>query len=168
MKMKHIILSAFIILFCSFTYGQGKNVPYKIENIKARLYYNANKSLDPSNVAGTLSGNLIDNDSMALWNTIIGEGSAQGISNQTFVVVEIFGNPKDYVSRDIRLTVMNGKKVVLKQTQTFAILDQNDRYFAAFLIYDTGCGDLTLTAEILNKQVVESKLKKTIAFKCGE
>lgn len=168
MKIKHIILSVFIILFGAFTYGQGKNVPYKIEHIKAFLYYNTNKSMGTPQVAGTLSENLIDNDSMMLWNTIIGEGSAQGISNQTFVVVEISGNPKDYVSRDIRLTALMGKKVALRQTQSFAILDQNNRYYAAFMVYDTGCSDLTLTAEILNKQVVESKLKKTIAFNCGE
>jgi hypothetical protein len=168
MKAKQIILSVFIILLGASTFGQGKNVPYTIKSIKASLYYNSNKSMGTPNVAGTLSENLIDNDSMALWNTIIGEGSALGISNQTFVVVEISGNPKDYVAREIRLTALQGKKVVLKQSQSFAILDQNNRYYAAFLIYDTGCSPLTLTAEIMNKQVVESKLTKSVAFNCGE
>lgn len=168
MKTKQILLSAVIILCGALAFGQGKNAPYKIERIKAFLYYNTNKSMDTPQVAGTLSENLIDNDSMMLWNTIIGEGSAQGMSNQTFVVVEISGNPKDYVSRDIRLTALLGKKVALRQSQSFAILDQNNRYYAAFMVYDTGCGKLTLTAEILNKQLVESKLKKTIAFNCGE
>ena len=168
-KMKKIV--AIIGLAFSMTgmaFSQSQTVPYKISEITAFLYYNGNKNLKDENIAGTMSENIIDNETLALWNTIIGAGDAKGISNQTFVVVKIIGNPKEYISRNVRLTVMKDKKVFFKQTQEFAILDQNSKYYAAFLLYDTGCGEITLIAEISNNKIVESKLAKTIPFRCGE
>jgi hypothetical protein len=115
-----------------------------------------------------MSENLIDNESFILWNTVIGEGNAAEPSTQTLVIVEISGNPKEYTQRDVRLTVMNGSEVFFKQSVDFVILDENSKYYAAFLLYNTGCSELKLTAEILNKTLVESKLIKTIPFHCGE
>jgi hypothetical protein len=160
----------------SFSRLQAQNVPYKIDSLKAFLYYNSNKSLAGENVKGTFSENLIDNKGMALWNTVIGEGDAKGNSNQTFVVVQIKGNPGKYTARTIRLTTYQNNKQVFQQSQTFAILDDASGYCGSFLLYNTGCNEIKLKAEIINTPVVsgkkvqrvESSMQKIIHFSCGE
>jgi hypothetical protein len=168
MKFKKLTLLTIFFLIGTLLFCQTKTGPYKINNIKAFLYYNENKSFDSKNVAGTMSENIIDNDSFSLWNVIIGEGSAEGMSEQTFVVVEIKGNPSEYIPRDITLTAMKAKKIFFKQTQSFAIFNHNGKCLVAFLLYNTGGEEITLNAEIINGLVVESKLTKLIPFAGGE
>jgi hypothetical protein len=159
MRIKFFALLPILIFTNSLLSAQSKLAPYYISKINAYLVYNQ---------SGKMSENLIDNESFFLWNTVIGEGSAAEPSAQTLVIVEISGNPKEYTQRDIKLTVMNGNEVFFKQSFDFVILDENSKYYAAFLLYNTGCSELKLTAEILNKTLVESKLIKTIPFQCGE
>ncbi len=159
MRIKFFALLPILIFTNSLLSAQSKIAPYHISKINAYLVYNQ---------SGKMSENLIDNESFFLWNTVIGEGSAKEPSTQTLVIVEISGNPKEYTQRDIRLTVMNGNEVFFKQSLDFVILDENSKNYAAFLLYNTGCSELKLTAEILNKTLVESKLIKTIPFQCGE
>ena len=168
----------FLLFLTLFFTGQAANAqakPYSIKTIKAFLYYNEEGHDKPS-VRGTLSENLIDNKEFALWNTIIGEGSAKAASNQTFVVVELTGNPKDLVERQVVLTVTAEGKQIFKQTQSFSIADEGKNYSAAFLLYNTGCQPLKLKAEIVHQttrsgkkqSVTESSLVKSIPFACGE
>ena len=160
-------------LFFSAAYAQKK--PYHISAIKAYLYYNTEGRQDVK-IRGTLSENLIDNKDFALWNTIIGEGSAKAASNQTFVVIELAGNPVEYVERRVVLTVTADGKQIFKQAQSFAILNEAKMYSAAFLLYDTGCVPLKLKAEVVEEKTinkkkqlfVEGSLVKTIPFACGE
>lgn len=146
-----------------------KNVvsPYKIESIKAFLYYNQNKATKDTSVAGTYSPNIIDNDSISLWNVIIGEGDAMGCSDQTMIVVEISGNPKDYTRRQLRFKAVSEGKVLLSKKMEFAILDSNSKYYATYLLYDTGCNKIKVSAEIFGK-IIESKMEKMINYECGE
>jgi hypothetical protein len=141
--------------------------PYKIESIKAFLYYNQNNTLKDKNVAGTYSPNILDKDSFSLWNVIIGEGDALGCSGQTMIVVEISGNPKEYTRRQLSFNAVSEGKVLLSKKFEFAILDENDKYYASYLLYDTGCSKVKLSAEIIGKKV-ESKMEKIINFECGE
>jgi hypothetical protein len=159
MRIMFFALLPILIFTNSLLSAQSKSAPYYISKINAYLVYNQ---------SGKMSENLIDNESFILWNTVIGEGNAAEPSTQTLVIVEISGNPKEYTQRDVRLTVMNGSEVFFKQSVDFVILDENSKYYAAFLLYNTGCSELKLTAEILNKTLVESKLIKTIPFHCGE
>jgi hypothetical protein len=100
---------------------------------------------------GTTSDlNLIDNNQVSLWNTIIGEGSAGKPSHKT--KIEIEGK-----APDIKLIVYQNKVKVFEKnfilygTKTFAI-------------DDTGCQSLDIQL-IENGNVV---LTKTINYKCGE
>lgn len=159
------ILIFLTLLSGTFSFGQSS---YQVKSIKAFLYYNENKTSDLENAAGTISENIIDNKEFHFWNTVIGEGSAKGISNQTLVVVEINGSQKGFVERKIRLTVKSNDKIVYQKTDDFVIIDEKTKYFTPFLIYKTGCDKLFLTAEILNNQIIESVLIKNINFECGE
>src|SRR5438552_2628092 len=58
--------------------------PYKISGIKAMLFYDGK---------GTFSRDVLAKPDFSFWNTIIGEGDAEGPSNSTLVLIEISGNP---------------------------------------------------------------------------
>lgn len=177
--MKNCLLIGFFFLASTASFIsklQAQSTPYRIDAIKAFLYYNSNKSLSDEKVQGTFSENLIDNTKISLWNTIIGEGDAKGNSNQTFVVVLLKGNPQQYTDRTIRLTTYQNNKQVFQQSQEFAILDGAPGYSASFLLYNTGCEEIKLKAEIIKVSIVagkkvqkiESSMQKIIAFACGE
>jgi hypothetical protein len=167
--MKRLIFSLILIALAAITnYAQQNKstVPYAIDSIKAYLYYETQGSFS----------NEITND-FALWNTIIGEGSAGFPSNSTFVKVKISRkfNQGDFY-RKIRLTATIEQKTVLKQSIDFTLYGNDYTYYAGFWIYNTGCGQLKLTAEIIEEktvqgkatQKVEAKRDRIIPFECGE
>jgi hypothetical protein len=147
-------------------------VPYKIAAIKGYMYYNSNNDMAEKKVIGQLSDNIVDNKKIALWNTFIGEGSAEGVSNQTLIVVDVTGFPKDYTTRKIRLTATTDGGQIFKQTQELVVLSRDGKYKAAFLLYETGGVPVTLKAQIINedtgKEIIESTMTKTIEFESGE
>ena len=70
-------------------YAQSQDLIYKISSIEAHLFCNLDNDFSDKKVAGTISENVLDNPEFSLWNTIIGEGSAEGSSNQTLIIVNI-------------------------------------------------------------------------------
>lgn len=177
--MKKNLFAAIIVLAISgfFTIKvQAQQVPYKIDSVQAFLFYNSNKSASDTNVAGRLSGNIIDLKGGALWNTPIGAGYADGVSNQVLVVVKIRGNPEKAPERIIRLTASFRHKPFFQQSQQFSIFDNASGYYAAFLLYNTGCSEIKLKAEIIHSYVksgkkiqkTESLQEKDMLFHCGE
>lgn len=165
MLMKKILLISFLLPIIAVSQNL---TPYKVNSIKAFLFYNENKHSDKDSSIGKMSENIIDNKNFVLWNTVSGGGSAKGISNQSLIVVEISGNPEGYTERSVCLTIASDGKTILKKTQDFSILDDKSKYRACFLFYDFGCTNSVITAEILNKQIVESKMIKKLNFECGE
>lgn len=154
------------------TASHQAGVPYKIVNVNGYMYYNSNNDLGEKKVIGQLSDNIVDNKAISLWNTFIGAGDAEGVSNQTLIVVDVTGFPKDYTTRKIRLTATTDGGQIFKQTQKLAVLCRDGKYKAAFLLYETGGVPITLKAQIINndsgKEIVESMMTKTIEFESGE
>ncbi|GAB1350786.1 hypothetical protein MASR1M107_30010 [Ignavibacteriales bacterium] len=161
--MKNILLVLFFVIPIASNLAQS--IPYKIENIKAFLYYN--QGIGQNNSGGTFSENIIDNDQFVLFNTIIGGGSAQGQSNQTMVVVEISGKPKDYQTRILHFKASIRKTVLVDKMEDFASYNDG-KYYVAFMLHNVGMGTLKITAEILNGKKIESKLEKKLEFIGGE
>jgi len=64
--------------------AQTRTPPYKITAIKAMLFYDGK---------GTFSRDVLAKPDFTFWNTIIGEGDADGPSNSTLVLVEVTGKP---------------------------------------------------------------------------
>ena len=157
-KFIAIQFSSFIIITLHTKSVNAQESPYKIVNIKAYLYFE-NK--------GTFSENILDNPNFILWNTIIGEGSAKSSSNSTMVVIEINGNPLKHISQRIEFVAMENNKVKIKQILDFTINDNNDKYFAVFWLYNTGCNPIKISAKILG-QKDDNKIETTIPFQCGE
>ena len=128
----------------------GQNPIYKFSEIKAHLFYNLNNDFSDKKLAGTISENIIDNKDFSLWNTIIGEGSAEGSSNQTLLVFNITGEKETNENRTLKIVCKLGGKVILKQETQFSNFSQNQNYCYAVLVNDTGCGKLVIYAQILN------------------
>jgi hypothetical protein len=166
MKIQFVAFLCFIPL--GFLFGQAyEKGPYKIDSLQALLFYNVNNSMKEKKVAGTFSTNIIDNKEFHLWNTIIGEGSAEGSSSQTLVIVTISGNLSVHVDREIVFRAVKYGKEMLKRTDKFSLVD-GQLYYMAYILYETGCGKVDLTVKIVNKGNVESQLQKSIEFECGE
>jgi hypothetical protein len=134
---------------------------YKITAIQAKLFY-SNK--------GTFSRNVLAKPDFAFWNTIIGEGDAEGPSDSTLVIVEVSGKSSEgemAATRKIELTAVATGKVLLKRATEVGIFSDDHRFYAAFWLYGTGCEPVKLTARIVG-QSQPSSMTKTIPFECGE
>jgi hypothetical protein len=134
--------------------------PFKITAIKAMLFFEEK---------GTFSDDLLTQPNIALWNTIIGEGSAGSPSNSTLVMVEVSGkyNPDEAApNRKVELTATAAGKILLKRLADIRI-GKDNKYYAAFWLYDTGCDKVKLSAR-LTGQTQPSSMTKTIPFACGE
>lgn len=166
-------MKIFKSLFCFFLLFISTNVGVyaqtKVSAIKAKLFYNENKDGDESkDVSGGFSENIIDNSEIVLWNTLIGEGSAEGYSNQTIVIVEIASKGQSNKNQLVKFTATVGKKVILQQLRTFSVISDSTKFNLLFLLNNTGCEEIAVTAEIIKNNKPVSILKKKINFKCGE
>lgn len=177
--MKKNLLAAVLIIAMTCILKTGllaQNVPYKIDSVKAFMFYNSGNSGSGINRAGTFSENILDKEGLSLWNTPIGGGNAGGRSEQTMVVIQVRGNPVQYTERLVRLTVYRQNRQVFQQSQEFSIMDEMSEYRAAFLVCNTGCDELKLKAEIIHIYTVngkrvhktESSVTKELLFHCGE
>lgn len=134
--------------------------PYKITGIKAMLFYDGK---------GTFSRDVLAKPDFSFWNTVIGEGDAEGPSNSTLVLVEISENPsRDEASppRKVEFTAIASGKVVLKRASDIGLF-KDGRFYAGFWLYDTGCQPIKISARIIG-QAQPSSMSKTLPFKCGE
>jgi hypothetical protein len=170
--MRKVLSIIFIIgSMCVLTF-QTYSQSVTIDKIRAYLFYSKEKYGRVSeNVAGTFSTNIIDNPKIVLFNTDIGEGSADGYSNQLLVKVVARNKNTEGISanKTVRLKAeSDGKEVYLSETDiTIGI---NEYYYVAFLFSFIDCTPTILTAELLDgkTKAVESSMKKTINFTCGE
>lgn len=134
---------------------------YRITAIKAMLFYDDK---------GTFSRDVLTKPDFTFWNTIIGEGDAEGPSNSTLVLVEVAGNPsrnEASPSRKVEFTATVSRRVVLRRTAEIGLFGDNGKFYAAFWLYDTGCQQVKISARILG-QTQASSMNATIPFACGE
>ena len=157
-----------LLILCTGSFVFSQTSQSNITNISAQLFYNQNKENNEKDVAGKFSVNLIDNTEFSLWNTIIGAGSAEGYSNQTIVIVSVNSKGLSNIEQTLKLTVSSGGKVLLKESKKFDCIGDIADFKILFLLNDTGCDELLLKAELMNKSKTLSTLSKTINFRCGE
>jgi len=94
---------------------------------------------------------VLNDKTITLWNTIIGEGDALKDSNKT--LIKLTGN-----FDGLKVTVYNGKKKVINQN----LSNVNGKW--EFEIHDTGCEKVKVIVTKLDKVVYQG----TIPFTCGE
>lgn len=165
-KLKRAILILAALLCLSEPIGmyaaqtQGSAPSYKIAGIKAMLFYDD---------TGKFSRDVLAKPNFTFWNTVIGEGNAEGPSNSTLVLIELAGDPTTSAPavRKIELTATASGKVILKRTSSIGLFSRTGKFYAPFWLYETGCQPIKLTARVLG-QSQPASLTRTIPFACGE
>ena len=153
-------------LIAASTQAQTRMPPQRLRltNMRAQLFFENNGKFSPD----------VFTNQVNLWNTPI-EGSArEGASESMLIVVEIRSEGEGFVPRNRKMQLTaryriddassRGKAAFFSKTMTVNIGSQ-DKFFAAFWIYDTGCYPVELTARILGQR---GSLRKTINMRCGE
>ena len=158
-RLYKICSMVFICSFASrFSAQMAPRFHARVSTITAKLFYNE---------AGTFSENILDNPDIHLWNTVIGEGSAQSPSDSTLILVEVEGDGRANVldSADV-LTVttqLSGKPAVVKHYRDLSFSREGKHYEAVWL-NDTGCIPVTISASVGTQRPI----RKRIDFACGE
>lgn len=136
----------------------------RVAAIKAMLFYETN---------GNFSQDVF-NGSVNLWNTVIEGASREGASSSMLVVVEVqaSGAGVTPTGRSVELTARyriadvsgRGKPASFRKTMKINVGSEN-KFFAGFWLYDTGCHPVELTARIVGQR---GTVRKTINLRCGE
>jgi hypothetical protein len=129
----------------------------ELVRVEARLYF-----------AGTATFSEPLTEKVALWNTIIGEGSAGAPSNALRVDVVLSGEPESFkpkqnVSIDV-VRADNGK-LISRHEAPVGAMGRAGNYVASFMLQDTGCDALKITAKLSSSDAPRSI---AVPFACGE
>jgi hypothetical protein len=127
---------------------------FRIVNIEARLLYER---------SGRLSVDVTADPKPALWNTIIGEGSAEENADDLLVTAVVAGPGEHSSQAPLTITAMDARGKILGTRRIGGMLLQS-RTYRSLLLHDVGCaGTLKLTA-----QLGASRRTETIELACGE
>lgn len=111
---------------------------------------------------GKFPEDLISAPDLALWNTIIGEGSAKGPANSLLIVIEVAGDggPNVYTSDELVVTTeVQGKPPSRKQLSHLEF-SPSGQHFEALWLDNIGCaGPVTIAVQVNHKR---------LDFQCGE
>jgi hypothetical protein len=132
--------------------------PAHLVSVKAMLYYTD---------TGKFSEDLISAPDLALWNTIIGEGSAKGPANSLLIVVEVAGDggPNVYTSDKLVVAMQVQGKPPSRKQISHLVFSPSGQHFEALWLDGIGCaGPVTITAQVNQQPLVQKKLD----FQCGE
>ena len=164
-----LLLTAFF-LFTQATIGIAAESRVDITAIKALLFYEA---------TGLFSKDVLSEPNFTLWNTTIGEGSAEGASNSTLVLVEIAGPAGKSSSYDRVLFIAlyrrhetgRGGKIVsenirVQQTASVGWFSDLGRSYVGFWLHDTGCVPVQISVTLNSDK--NQRRQAVIPFKCGE
>ncbi|HRK74048.1 MAG TPA: hypothetical protein PLL64_07215 [Rhodothermales bacterium] len=162
---KHILgfIAMCLITMLQLAWGQSK-----VSAIEARLFYNEDKEMSEVKVSGGFSENVIGNPDISLWNTIIGEGSAEGYSHQTIVVVTVSVKGASNQDQALQFTARAGNKVIKTEKRMFSVIGENTSHKLLFLLNDTGCEEISISASLVKAGKSISSMNKKIPFTCGE
>jgi len=160
-----LVTTLFLLAIPQLALAKGKGkppefAPYTIGGLEAKLFYDG---------TATFSRNVLAEPAFRFWNTIIGEGEAEGPSNSTLLLVQVSGNPSEDVippRRTVEITAKSGRQTLLKKSMEIGLF-KDGKYYAAVWLYDTGCMPIDVTAR-LTGQKLRAVAKATIPFACGE
>ena len=166
---RYVTMLAILLVFAAYDY-YPQSAPTmtatekpRLAGLRAMLFYETN---------GKFSPDIFTNE-VNLWNTVIEGASREGASESMLVVVEINGE-HDFVGRPKRVELAaryriedrSGRGIPAFFKKSLQInLGSDNKFFAAFWLYQTGCHPVELTARIVGQK---ERLRKTINLRCGE
>lgn len=168
-KAQTIFCACVLILAAFNCQAQSAGPPTRPQELRlasmtAKLFYET---------SGTFSQDLFTGQ-VNLWNTPIEGASRDGASESMLVTIEIKAEGEGWVpaGRKVQLTARyriadvsgRGKPAFFSRTMNINI-GSEDKFFAGFWLYETGCHPVELTARIVGQK---QRLRKTINLRCGE
>jgi hypothetical protein len=136
----------------------------RIADISARLFYDSDAKFSDNVFSGKVN----------LWNTVLEGASREGSSVSMLVVVEIEaigdgsypeGKQVELIARyRIEDKTVRGRPAYFRKAIPFYIRE-NQKAFAAFWLYETGCYPVSLRARIVG---TKKTISRTINLGCGE
>lgn len=151
-------------MFSAIISAQNKTSP-KISEVRAHLIYEKN---------GELSRDIFKGE-FILWNAIIGEGDAEWHTSSTLVYVVVETDGKEIKTDPVMqfsATSEDGKRVKYQKTSAYNFPTTGaSKVFVPFLLHDTGCQKIKLTAKLVEKNAptkIYQTVAKEIPFACGE
>lgn len=166
---RSVLIAGLVWYLSANSYAQFADTPkrpqtLRIANMQAMLFFENTGKFSPD----------VFTNQVNLWNTTIEGASREGASESMLVVVEIRSEGKGRLPRNrkVQLTARyriadrggQGKPAFFSKTMTINI-GSDEKFFAAFWLYETGCHPVELTARIVGQKGI---LRKKINFGCGE
>jgi len=134
---------------------------FKVSRIGAQLYYES---------TGKTSKDVLANSDFSLWNTVIGEGSAEAASSTTLIVIEV-SCPKQQINvpsgRRLLVKVTQGKRTIESKSLQFPFIEATGKVHMPIFVYGYNGQPMKVTATITGQKRA-STLTKTINFQGGE
>jgi hypothetical protein len=150
---KIIILAAAAFLTAS---AAAETQTVHLDDIKVQLFYED---------SGLLSDDLTKKKDMALWNTIIGEGSSGGPAKSFLASIVLRSEPNSFLKQEVVVTIVDDRKKVKLMERRFGRLwfGKDGRLVKPVFVENRTCNPTTITVSIKrdSKQV-------TLPFECGE
>jgi hypothetical protein len=139
-----LMLMASVAAAVSATIAAAPAPSVKLGKIKAQLFYEE---------TGRFSQDLMQAKDLSLWNTCIGEGSAEEIANDLLVSVEITSSSEQYVSTPLRIVAKGEKGSVLAE-RTFSgmLVPATGRVWKAVWLRDVSCSGIVNMSVTFGKQ----------------
>jgi hypothetical protein len=159
MRINKIFLLAAAILI--FTSPGRAAEEYSISAIKAHLYYHERGQFDDED--------LFVKEPI-LRNVIIGEGETEGPSAAILVLVEVSGPSFGYgLQGQLKVRIETSLEVLFDgEAPLNSFFTIRGKVFYPFLVYGTGCQEVTITANLSGGELDPAPMEKKIPFRCGE
>jgi hypothetical protein len=144
--------------------GSQQDAP-AITGLQARLFQNKK---------GDWSEDILAPGHRGTWNRVAGPAA----STATLIVVEISGPPggtytgyfgpqSKYMVRLVAAPASGRGKPLLGQTQGIPVLSDEGKVYVPFLVHQTGCAPLRVTARLLGR-TPGKPMEGSLNFACGE
>jgi hypothetical protein len=144
-----------VIVLCSEANAQG----FTIAGVEAKLFY--------SN-SGRLSSNIIGNPKIVLHNVVIGEGSVDGPSENTLLIVRVNGPAKSSLDGLLlHITATALEDTLADREVEVGTMNSVGNYYVASWLDDTGCAPVEVEVRLtVGKEIRLAKVR--IPFECSE
>ena len=166
---RSVLMAGLVWFLSGNSHAQSSVMPsrpqtLRIANMQAMLFFENTGKFSPD----------VFTNQVNLWNTTIEGASREGASESMLVVVEIRSaadgglplNRKVQLTARYRIADRSGHGKPAFFTKIIKInIGSDDKFFAAFWLYETGCHPVELTARIVGQR---GNLRKTVNLRCGE
>jgi len=141
------------------TDARAQQKKFEIAAIEAKLFY--------SNT-GRFSSNIVGKPKFVLHNVVAGEGSAEGPSESTLLIVRLQGPPRGFL-KELRLRVTARAEGDTLADHEFEVGAMNSagNYYTACWLEDTGCQPIDVVAELRSGKE-RKQVQANIPFDCAE